>query len=254
MKQLDDGPLTQLTFEGTINYRPAWRADGRSISFTSDDREGRSYLYQMRADGSDKPERVFPKDTAQMDEAAWSRDGRWVVYRTGITGGFRDIYARQTAGDTTRITVSAGAPDEYMPALSPDGRWVAYVSIESGKDEVYVRPFPETSRARWQLSAAGGSNPAWAHSGRELFYVSRSDSLIAVTVSGTPDFQPGDRRTLFSTRPYLLLPLHRSYDVTPDDQSFLMLKRVLTANADANRLTVVLNWFSEVEAKVRQGR
>jgi Tol biopolymer transport system component len=179
----------------------------------------------MRADGSDKPERVLPNEPLQVDEAVWSRDGRWLVYRTGVTGGVRDIYARQLSGDTTRITVAAGAADEYMPALSPDGRWITYVSVESGKEEVYVRPFPETSRARWQVSAAGGSNPVWSHSGRELFYVDRADSLIAVSVTGTTDFQIGPRRALFSTRPFLLLPLHRTFDVFPDDQSFLMLKR-----------------------------
>jgi Tol biopolymer transport system component len=253
MKELDAGPLTQLSFDGTINYRPAWRPDGRSISFTSDFKNLVSYLYQMRADGSDKPERVLPNDTLQVDEAVWSRDGRWVVYRTGVTGGVRDIYARALSGDTTRITVSAGPADEYMPTLSPDGRWIAYVSVESGRQEVYVRPFPETSRARWQVSA-GGSNPAWSHSGRELFYVDRADSLVAVSVTGTTEFQTGPRRALFNTRPFLLLPFHRVFDVFPDDQSFLMLKRPNTSSSEANRLTVVLNWFSEVEAKVRQGR
>ena len=128
------------------------------------------------------------------------------------------------------------------------------VSVESGKDEGYVRPFPETSRAPWQVSAAGGSNPAWSHSGRELFYVDRADSLVTVSVMGTTDFQVGARRTLFSTRPFLLLPYHRTFDVFPDDQLFLMLKRPLTSSSDANRLTVVLNWFNELEAKVRQGR
>jgi hypothetical protein len=78
--------------------------------------------------------------------------------------------------------------------------------------------------------------------------------MITVTVTGTTDFQIGPRRALFSTRPFLLLPLHRTYDVFPDDQSFLMLKRPFTATTVANRLTVVLNWFSEVRAKVRQGR
>jgi len=254
MKELDAGPLTQLSFDGTINYRPSWRPDGRSVSFTSDFKGLVSYLYTMRADGSDKPERVMPNEPLQVDEAVWSRDGHWLVYRTGVTGGVRDIYARQLSGDTTRITVAAGAADEYMPALSPDGRWISYVSVESGKEEVYVRPFPETSRARWQVSAAGGSNPAWSHSGRELFYVDRADSLISVSVTGTTDFQIGPRRALFSTRPFLLLPLHRTFDVFPDDQSFLMLKRPFVGSTEANRLTVVLNWFSEVEAKVRQGR
>jgi len=249
MKQLDAGPLTRLSFDGTLNYRPAWRADGRSLSFTSD-RDGASHLYQTRADGSSKPERLLPDDTTQVDEAVWSRDGRWLVYRTGVAAGFRDIYARQLSGDTSRITVAAGAFDEYSPALSPDSRWIAYVSLESGREEVYVRPFPVTDRARWQVSTGGGNAPAWAHSGRELFYVDRADSLVAVNVSTAPDFQAGARRALFSTREFILLPFHASYNVAADDQHFIMSKRTEASAAEANRLTVVLNWFPELEARI----
>ena len=251
VKQLDAGPLTRLTFDGTLNYRAAWRPDGRTLSFTSD-REGASaYLYRIRGDGSSKPERIHPGDTMQVDEAVWSRDGRWLVYRTGVSAGFRDVYARALSGDTARITVAAGPYDEYMPALSPDGRWMAYVSQESGGEEVYVRPFPATDRARWQISTAGGSAPAWAHSGRELFYVNRSDSLVAVDVTGTPDFQAGRGRALFSVTPFVILPFHRSYEVSPDDRSFIMLQRAGAFGVEANRLTVVLSWFDEVGAKLK---
>jgi serine/threonine-protein kinase len=254
VKQLDAGALTRLTFDGSLNYRAAWRPGGRTLSYTSNRDRELSYLYQIRADGSSKPERLLPGDTAQVDESEWSRDGRWLVYRTGVSAGFRDIYARQFSGDTTRITVAAGPFDEYMAALSPDGHWIAYVSIESGREEVYVRPFPATDRARWQLSAAGGSAPAWSHSGREIFYVDQFDSLVVVAVGGIPDFKAGTPRPLFSTRPYLLLPYHRNYDVTPDDRSFVMLQKGGTTGAENNRLTVVLNWFTEVEAKLRQGK
>jgi serine/threonine-protein kinase len=254
VKQLDAGPLTRLSFSGTINYRPAWLPDGRSLSFSSDIEGPYTFLYRMRADGSDKPERLLPNDTSQIDEAEWSRDGRWLVYRTGTVAGVRDIFARRVEGDTTRVTVAAGVADEYAPALSPDGRWIAYASVESGQEEVYVRPFPDAGRARWQVSVAGGGSPAWSHSGHELFYVDRLDSLIAVQVGTGAEFQPGAHRALFSMRPYLLLPFHRSYDVTPDDQAFVVLRRSLVTGAEANRLTVVLNWFSEAEARMRQGR
>ena len=252
VKQLPAGPLTRLSFDGTINYRPAWRPDSRSLSYTSDRVVPNSFLYQVRADGSARPERLLPTDTTQVDEAVWSRDGRWLVYRAGITAGVRDIYARSLSGDTSRMTVAAGAFDEYMPALSPDGRWIAYVSTESGREEIYVRPFPDADRARWQVSSAGGSAPAWSHSGRELFYVDRADSLIALSVTGTTEFQVTARRALFGTRPFVMLPFHRSYDVGVDDQSFVMLKRTSTFGAEANRLTVVLNWFTELDTKARQ--
>jgi serine/threonine-protein kinase len=254
IKQLDAGPLTRLTFGGNLNYRPAWMPDGRSITFTSDAGGTGSYLLRMRADGSDKAERMLTADSSQIDEAEWSRDGHWLIYRAGTVGGLRDIYARRVDGDTARVTVSAGPSDEYMPAISPDSRWIAYVSIESGEEEVYVRPFPETTRARWQISSGGGSAPAWSHSGRELFYVSRTDSMISVAIPPGAEFEPGAHRTLFGAQDYAIQPFHRAYDVTPDDQAFIMFKRSLVPPSEANRLTVVVNWIGEIEAKVRQSR
>ena len=254
VKQLDAGPLSRLTFEGTLNYRAAWRPDGRSLAFTSDRDSGLSLLYAMRADGSGRPERLMPGIHDQIDESEWSRDGRWLVYRVGVSDGERDIYARGTGTDTARVTVAAGRFDEYMPALSPDSRWIAYVSVESGQEEVYVRPFPGTDRARWQVSTTGGNEPVWAHSGRELLYVSPSDSLMSVPVTGTPDFHAGAPRALFSLRPYLILPFHQSYAIEPDDRSFIMLQQVGAANARVGDLTVVLNWGAEVRAKLRSAR
>jgi serine/threonine-protein kinase len=251
VKQLDAGPLTRLTFDGTLNYRAAWRPDGRTLSYTTNRERQLSHLYAVRADGSSKPERLLPADTMQVDEAEWSRDGRWLVYRTGVSASFRDIWAVPLAAGGERVTVAAGPYDEYMPTLSPDGRWIAYVSLESGREEIYVRPFPDTDRARWQVSTAGGTAPAWSHSGGELFYVSRGDSLVAVATSGRQDFDAGPVRPLFSTTPFVLLPFHRSYEVTPDDRSFIMLERAGLPGTDADRLTVVLNWSEEVRSKVR---
>ncbi|MEO6058257.1 MAG: protein kinase, partial [Gemmatimonadales bacterium] len=256
VKQLDAGPLTRLTFGGgSINYRGAWMPDGRTLSFSSDARGAGTYLYRVRADGSDKPERLFPADTAQVDEADWSRDGRWLAYRTGTVPGVRDLYARRLEGDTARITIAAGPADEYMPALSPDGRWIAYVSLESGREEVYVRPFPEVDRARWQVSPAGGTNPVWAHSGQELFYVTPGDSMVAADVRGTSDFQVTGRRTLFSTRPFAFQPWHQAFGVLPGDRGFIMLQRISeSAGPESRRLVVVLNWFDEVRARLSRPR
>jgi len=218
VKQLDAGPLTRLTFGGTLNYRPAWRPDGRSFAFTSDSDSGISFLYSVRADGSGRPERLLAGDSAQMDESQWSADGRWLLYRVGVSDGMRDIYARGFGTDTSRVTVSAGTFDEYAPALSPDGRWVAYVSVESGQEEVYVRPFPDTDRARWQVSASGGATPVWTHSGRELLYVSASDSMISVPIPDGADFHSGTPTALFSTRPFFIGPFHQSFAIMPTER------------------------------------
>ncbi|HMV33159.1 MAG TPA: protein kinase, partial [Gemmatimonadales bacterium] len=248
VKELDAGPLTRLTFAGNINYRGAWMADGRSLSFSSDMQGPATHLYRVRADGSDKPERLFPGDTAQIDEVDWSRDGQWVAYRTGTIAGVRDVYARRLSGDTARITIAARPADEYMPALSPDGKWVAYVSFESGREEVYVRPFPDVARARWQVSTAGGTSPVWAHSSRELFFLAPGDSLMAAEVTGTPEFRVLGYQMLFSTRPFVFQPWHQAFGVRPGDRSFVMLRRSTDLGPDARRLTVVLNWFREFSA------
>jgi serine/threonine-protein kinase len=189
-----------------------------------------------------------------VDEADWSRDGQWVVYRTGTIAGVRDLYARRLSGDTARITVAAGAADEYMPAISPDARWIAYVSLESGREEVYVRPFPQVDRARWQVSPAGGTSPVWAHSGRELFYLAPGDTLVAASITATPDFQVTGRHPLFSTQPFVFQPWHQAFGVMPGDQNFVMLQRTSSQGPETRRLTVVLNWFTELKGKVAAGQ
>jgi hypothetical protein len=193
------------------------------------------------------------KDTAQVDEAQWSADGRWLVYRTGVTDNVRDIYARGTGADTTLVTVSASKFDEYAPAISPDGRWIAYVSIESGHEEVYVRPFPNTSDARWQVSTEGGAAPAWSHSGRELFYITADGHLRSVAVQGGQEFHPGAHQDLFSVKNLSCSPFHTCYAVSPDDRSFLMLQPWgASARTPEPYLELTLNWGNSLEELLKR--
>jgi hypothetical protein len=159
------------------------------------------------------------------------------------------VYARPTTGDTSRVDIAGGPSDAYSPALSPDSRWVAYVSAESGQEEVYVRPFPNAADARWQVSVGGGTGPAWAHSGRELFYVTRERKMVAVEVPPGTSFRTGAVRELFALGRLADTPFHRGYDVTPDDRGFIMLEagEVAATSGDVY-LNVTLNWFSEVKA------
>jgi Tol biopolymer transport system component len=111
-----------------------------------------------------------------------------LVLRTGRRDGNRDIWALRVGDDTRPRPLLVERWDEEAPALSPDGRWLAYVSNETGRREVFVRPFPDVESGKWQVSTAGGVSPVWAHSGRELFFVSGAEELVSQAVSGGAGF------------------------------------------------------------------
>ena len=131
--------------------------------------------------------------------------------------------------------------------LSPDERWLAYVSDESGRREVYVRPFPNVDEARWLVSAGGGTEPLWSHSGRELFYRSGNNDMVAVEILAGQTFSRGELRVLFSMRDYPSVPNHPNYDVGPDDQRFIMIR--LEEGDVESDIVMVVNWFEELKAK-----
>ncbi len=248
IKQLDRGPASLLTFTDGLNRRPTWTRDGLSVTFVTDREENRD-LYVKRADGVGSAEVV--RDLAvNVDEGFWSPDGDWLVYRTGISGEERDIFAWRSEPDSVTVPVAA-APgvDEVAPALSPDGRWLAYVSSETGRREVWVRSFPDVEAGRWQISVRGGTEPVWAHSGQELFYKSRGN-LMVVGVQTDPTFATLEVRELFSTQGYYPFVVHHTYDVTADDQRFVMIRRQAQATRGATELIMVENFFEELKARV----
>ncbi len=233
IKQLPDGPLSKLTFDGTENYRPAWTPDGRSVGFVSN-QSGRSEFWVKRADGSAPATVAASRPDRTVNEGLWSNDGRWLVYRTTP----RDLFAKRLGADTGTVALLDTKFEEIDVALSPDGRWLAYSSTESGQVELYVRPFPGTSTAKWQVSTAGGSEPHWAHDGRELLYVSNDGLLTAVQVLPGSTFTMGKRQALFSVQPYV--GGIRSWDITPDDARFLMI-RIGAGGQAGSELIVVEN-------------
>ncbi len=175
----------------------------------------------------------------------YSPDGEWLVYR--VNAESPDLYALRIGVDSVPVPLVATEFLETAPRVSPDGRWLAYVSNESGQREVYVRPFPNTNDGKWQVSTDGGSEPVWAHSGRELFYRG-GQSLISVEVLPGATFVTGERRVLFSTQGFRGSRNHQRYDVTPDDQRFVMIRN--PGSQEAVELIVVENFFEELKAKV----
>ena len=134
-----------------------------------------------------------------------------------------------------------------FPALSPDERWLAYGSDESGTMEIYVRPFPETSSAKWQVSTAGGSQPVWSKSGRQLYYLSGKNELVAADIRPGTTFAVGEQRPLFSFAPFLRLGPIPSYLVSADDRRFLMLRE--GESAQESELIVAVHWLDGLKGK-----
>jgi Tol biopolymer transport system component len=235
------GTLARLTSEAA-NLRPDWTPDGKRIVFVSN-RSGEFGIWWRDADGSTGPEKVF-ESRDDADEVAVASDGSVVVYRQNKTGGSYGVAFQSIADFSTPSPfVSTASHREMMPSVSPDGRWLAHVSDETGASEVYVRAFPGTG-ARYLVSVGGGSEPRWAPDGRRLFYRS-GRAMIAAHVSMVPQFTVTGRDLLFEGD-YSQGASHQSYDVTRDGRGFLMMQR------DAHEeLIMVLNWFTDLRARIR---
>ncbi len=197
VKRLNGGPFSRITFGDTSFVRPTWMPGGADVMFLADRGDGGGVPTVKRADGIGPSTRLLSPKVA-MGQALMSADGKWLIGRRVIgEAGNGDIYAGH-AGDTLLAPIIATPAREVSPALSPDGKWIAYASDESGVFETYVRPFPNVSSARWQVSTAGGTNPIWSHSGRELFFRNNNGDLVAAAITTVPTFTVGQQRTLFS--------------------------------------------------------
>ena len=177
IKQLPAGPLSRLTFDDEWDVRPRWTPDGSAVAFLSRRGNSASAVYSKRASGTGDAELLMEHDL-QLWEVDYTRDGEWLLSRTGGTttvAGGRDVWGMRVGTDTVAQALVVTDFDEKAIALSPDGRWLAYESDETGGNEIYVRPFPDTEAGKWTVSTTGGVMPRWAHSGRELFYVRRRD-------------------------------------------------------------------------------
>ncbi len=245
VKQLDRGPALKLTFEGSENIYPVWSADGQNITYQSNGSSPNA-IWTKRADGSAQ---AFLQVQAKVDLSGmtWSRDGKWLVYRTSVNvAGSGDIFAIRPGIDSVAAPLLTTQFAEVDPALSPDGKWLAYTSNETGRYEVYVVPFPNVRAAKWPISTSGGSQPVWSRSGRELFFRGGGD-LVSVPVQTTPTFSAGAATKLFPTRTFNDNFLRRQYDVAPGDNRFIFLRNI--GGQAVNDLVVVDNWFEELKRK-----
>jgi Tol biopolymer transport system component len=249
VRRLDSGPAIKLTLDGLTNDFAAWTPDSRSVTFSSN-KAGPVDLWTTRADGSTQA-KLQVHEKRGLYSPHWSPDGKWLVFRTGrLEAGAGDILGIRPGIDTVGVPLVATRFTENVPSVSPDGRWLAYSSNESGQIEIYVVPFPNAAATRWEVSMGGGTEPLWSHSGKELFYRDVAGNLVAVEVHSTPTFSVGRSKVLFPTAPYFSFPRGVEYAVSPDAQRFLMIRKVPGGAPD--ELIVVDNWFEELKAKQRK--
>ena len=236
--------------EGTDAY-PLWTPDGKRIAFYST-RDESTGIYWQAADGTGKAERLCSGRGRDVLPFSWSGDGKTLVFAEGTgfeaTGGKYDIGALSMEGDHAMKPLLHEKYDESAPHISPDGRWMAYASDESGQYEVYVRPFPEVEKGKLTVSTNGGNYPIWSRNGRELFYRS-GDTVITVPVETDPSFNPGKSEILFRHM------MSGYWDISLDGKRFLTIgaaeSAVAASAADPQpKINIVLNWFEELKQRV----
>ena len=240
LRDLVSGARQRLTFNASST--PVWSADGARVAFTSQ-RDGVNRLYQRAADGTGEEVPFFAHDGhAWVND--WSRDGRWVIYSTprpDSTIG-NDLWAVPMEDGTERKAVPylVTLALEQQAQFSPDGRFVAYGSDQSGTWEIYVQPFPDASDGKWMVSNGGGAEPRWSRDGKELFYFS-GQTLMVVPVSVQPTFSTGAPKALFEApiQPGYTADSHR-WQVAPDSKRFLLLANA--GKGQAQPLDVLVNW------------
>lgn len=243
-----ESSFTRVTFD-SATVHATWMPDGERIVVQTrlpGWPPGFS-LRGVRTDGSGAALTLLPAAQGQSPQGVTS-DGRTLVFlrRHPVTG--RDIWTLALDPGSAPQPYLRGPADEYAAALSPDGRWLAYVSNESGREEVYVRAFPNPGPA-WPVSVGGGREPRWVPSGRELFY-RNDDGLVAAAVGASSSFRVRRREVLFDDDAYALSGTSAAYDVHPDGRRFLMIRR----GSEKLQVVVVLNWFDQLRAASARGR
>ncbi|MGH9384591.1 MAG: protein kinase domain-containing protein [Vicinamibacterales bacterium] len=260
--------LTRVTFDPGLDGFPTWTSDSARIIFTSS-RNGRSQVFSQSADGTGSAALLGASpEGGAVNPVSISPDNATLILRHQTRTA--DIYTLRLDGSPSGPTTAATGARTPTPLLqtpsftedngvvSPDSRWLAYDSDESGQFEVHVRPFPNVNGGHWQVSNAGGRSPLWAPNGRELFYFDSKDLLTAIPVqaSTTGTFNFGTPKRLLNTAYYSVQT--RTFDVSRDGQKFLMIKdeqpdrqpETPTAAAPANNMVLVLNWVEELKARL----
>jgi Tol biopolymer transport system component len=245
---LERETLSRLTLESE-GWWPQWNPDGRILAFPTMVPEGIAAIFSMPADGSGSAVRLIQNEYPQQP-TGWSPDGQTLILHQNDHPETRwDVMMFRPGVDTVAQPLLDSPAHEALGELSPDGRWLAYASDESGQFEVYVRSFPDLGN-KWQISTDGGIEPAWSPDGTELFYRDEDGLMVmAVDLTLEPEFRPAMPRVLFEGRFVPTILFGRNYDVAPDGESFIMVQQEMGGIEQA-RLHIVLNWTEELKRLV----
>jgi Tol biopolymer transport system component len=243
--------MTRLTFDPGLDSDPIWTADGGRIVYASA-RAGATNIFWQSADGTGSAEGLTKGPNYQLPGSV-TPDGRLLIFREGV--GARAVDLRVLTLDERRETrplLQAALP-VANGEMSPDGRWLAYQSDESGRPEIFVRPFPDVNGGRWQVSTTGGTRPAWARDGRELYYLDRNNFMTVVNIlpSSTSFATSSPVKALDAPTAVTIGVPYRSFDVSPDGKRFLVIKDARDSDTKSSAtpgLVVVQNWVEELKA------
>ncbi len=243
----DTTPIHKLTFEGH-NESPLWTRDSQRVVFNSD-REGDWGLFWQRVDGGSAERLAKAEQGLRPQPESWSPDGKVLILTNG-TGTSQGISMLSLGADQKpKLVLKAPANNA---SLSPDGRWLAYHSNESGRNEVYVQPFPPTGE-KHQITTTGGNNPLWSPDGKELFFLSPGTArqIMAVEIQSQRGFAFG--KTTLLPISGISAPGARPYDITPDGKYFVVMvpkSQAAPDKAPAEQINVTLNWFEDLKQRV----
>jgi serine/threonine protein kinase/Tol biopolymer transport system component len=250
--------LSRLTFDEARDVAPLWTPDGKRIVFMSF-RDGNASIFWKAADGTGKVEKLGSVPAQNLYPWSWSSDGKTLVtVEIDLTFTDANIGSMSIEGNGERNLLVQTDHVESHPRISPDGRWMAYFSDETGDWHLFVRPYPEVDQGKWQVSIDGGQSPLWSPDGRELYYL-YEDAIMAAEVNTEPTFSASKPKTLFRGNYITGYQENPEWDISPDGKLFLMIKSTAATDGESSeestveiprKIIIVQNWFEELKQRV----